>query len=108
MPITRLPLFDDPYYTYSIDLDNEAFEFTFRWNSRAQQWMMTLGNSEGETVIRNIPVVPAFPLLDQYSLESPVGEIYLLAVNELEMTDPIPDPRRVFDTHRLYYVSPDE
>lgn len=103
MAVTVLPLFDNPYYTYSIDIDNEAMEFTFRWNERAEQWMMTIADSGGDVILRNIPLVPAYPLLKQFSLERPVGDIFLIPVGESEIYEPIPDPRRVFETHFLIY-----
>lgn len=103
MATTVLDLFEDAYYTYSIDLDNEVFNLTFRWNSRAGQWMMSIADSNGDDIILNIPLVPAYPLLSQFSLEKPVGEMFLLPLNKEEMYQPIPDPRHVYRTHFLIY-----
>lgn len=100
---TILPLYSDPYYTYTIDLDNQMFRFTFRWNSRADQWMMSISDSEDNAITVNIPLVPAHPLLHQLSLERLEGEMFLLPLNPSDQYKPVPDPRRIYRTHFLVY-----
>lgn len=95
------PLYKEAYYTYSIDLSDETYSLTFRWNSRLQQWMMDIDDSEDASVVRGVPLVPVYPLLAQYSLGKPVGQFYLMPV---EMTSPeVPIPREIYKSHYLVY-----
>lgn len=103
MASTILPLYSDPFYSYNIDIDNEAFRFTFRWNQRAEQWFMSITDSDDTVIIYNVALVATYPILRQFSLEKPVGEFYLVPIDESELWRPIPDPRNLFKTHFLVY-----
>lgn len=66
---------------------------------------MDIEDAEENSIIRGIKLVPAYPLTEQYSLENPVGEFYLIPVEETNLANSaVPDPRRVDQTHVLYYT----
>ncbi len=103
MKIKQCPLFSGAWYKYTKDLSNETFELSFRWSDRSQQWVMKIADAEGVVVARSIALVPLFPLTEQLSLEKPVGEFVLVPI---EKTSPeIPNPREIYKTHQLYYIS---
>jgi len=106
--MTLCPLYNSPYYTYSIDLDRVSYGLTFRYSSRSKGYMMDVFDAEENPVIRNIKIVPNYPLLEQYSLSEVSGEFYLFPIEETTIAESgVPDPRRVDRTHYLVYISPE-
>lgn len=104
MASTGIPLYTSPFYTYTKDLESETFDFTFRWNGRMEQWVMTISNSEDEVLVIT-PIVPFYPLVERYSLKNPTGEFLLAPFDQTSMQEDIPDPRRIYDTHFLFYTN---
>lgn len=101
MKITICPLFDSPFYTYTIDLSGETFTLTFRWNERAEQWLMDIEDAENDKIARGVALVPHYLLIDQLSLVKPVGEFVLAPYDS---TSPqIDNPRELYKTHYLIY-----
>lgn len=97
------PLFSNAFYKYTIDLSNETFTLSFRWNDRSQQWIMKIEDAEGFEIARNIALVPLYPLVTQLSLERPAGDFILIPI---ERTSPqTVRPRDIQKTHQLYYVA---
>lgn len=101
MSSTICPLYNKPFYTYSIDLSNETYSLTFRWSDRLQQWLMDIVDADDNTIIQGVPLVPTYPLTMQYSLEKPTGEFFLMPI---EVTSPdIAKPREIYKSHYLVY-----
>lgn len=99
------PLYNSPYYSYTIDLSGETYTLTFRYSSRSEQYLLDIANAEEENLIRGIGLVPYYQLLQQYSLEAPIGEFILLPIEETGIEgSAIPDPRRIDKTHTLFYT----
>jgi len=103
--IINCPLFQDPFYSYSIDLSGDTYILTFRYSSRSQGYLLDIEDAEENTIIRGIKLVPVYPLTQQYSLENPIGEFFLLPIEQTDIANSgIPNPRRVDQTHVLYYT----
>lgn len=101
MSVELCPLFEAAYYTYTIDLSGETFSLTFRWNERAQQWLMDIEDAQNEKIARGVALVSLYPLLEQLSLVKPVGEFVLVPY---DTTSPqIDNPRELYKTHYLVY-----
>lgn len=107
MASTFCPLFERPYYSYTIDLADATYTLRFRWSGRAQQWFMTIEDAEENTLVRNIGLVPYFYLLNQYALESIPGDFILIPYennSEIDLTSAsIPNPREIYKTHFLIH-----
>lgn len=100
----QCPLFNNPYYNYTIDLSGDTYTLTFRYSSRADNYLMGIQDAEENYIIRGVKLVPILPLTFQYSLETPIGEFFLLPIEDTEIRNSnIPDPRRVDQTHFLVY-----
>jgi len=103
------PLFNSPYYSYTIDLSRQTYTLTFRYNSRSQGYSMDIFNAEETPLIRNVQLVPNYPLIRQFSLSEIPGEFVLVPIEETTLaTSGIPNPRRVDQTHALVYLDPDD
>lgn len=98
------PLFEKPFYSYTIDLSDETFALTFRYSNRAQQWFMSIEDAEENVLVRNVGLVPYYPLLQQYALENIPGDFLLIPIEESDLTSAsIPNPREIYKTHWLLY-----
>lgn len=102
------PLYQTPYYSYTIDLSDEAYELRLRWNSRAELWYLELSDAEENVIIRNVALVPSFRLLEQFSLDEIPGEFVLLPFSGDSLADSaLEDPREIYKTHYLLYTDQD-
>ncbi len=103
MSVTYCPLYNDAYYSYDIDLNDETFTLTFRWNSRMEQYVMDVQDAEEEYVIQGAALVPAFPILRQYSLEELDGDFIVAPYEEASLFSPVPEPRNLADSHFMVF-----
>lgn len=66
-------------------LDGTPFDITLSWNETARSFFIGLINSDGETILSGIKVVPNYGLLYQYRMPfMPLGELMVT------LTDAIP------------------
>lgn len=98
---TTCPLFNDASYSYTKDLSGDTYTLRFRWSDRLQQWLMRIDDAEENNLIRSVSLVPLYPLTQQYALEKPIGEFYLVPI-ETGVKE-IPDPRNINNSHFLVY-----
>lgn len=102
MATVQCPLFDKPFYSYTIDLTKETYTLRFRWNSRLEQWLMDVDDAEENNLIRGVSLVPDYPLIQQFSLEKPSGQFFLVPVGQDSME--LRDSKKIYDSHFLFYV----
>lgn len=104
-----LPLYKDPFFSYNIDLDKKNFFFTFRYSDRADDYLMSIEDSEGEVVLSSIKLVVGVGLTKGYSTGDFEGEFLLIPKKELPFRDwEVEDGRGVWRTHFLAYFVPDD
>lgn len=104
MPVINCPLFEESYYSYSIDLEDDAFVLTFRYNERAEQWIMSIADAEENVLVRNIALVPMYPLINQYALSSLSGEFILIPIEGVGISSSyIQNPRQIYQSYLLIY-----
>lgn len=101
MSFVICPLFEDDYYSYSIDLSGRTFTLTFRWSHRSDSYLMDIADSEGDVFCRGIVLNPLFPLMNQSSFEQLSGD-FLLSPRDANNTE-IPDKKNVHKSHFLVY-----
>lgn len=69
MKLVNLPLYDDPFYTYSAGLEGKRYIFTFRWNDRDSAWRMDIRHDNQDPIILGHKVVSSFPMMADYALQ---------------------------------------
>lgn len=107
MAVQNCPLFDSPFYSYTMDLSRDTYTLTFRYSSRSEGYLMDIFDAEENPVVRNIKLVPLTALLDQYSLSTPEGDFVVLPNENTDLSESsVVNPRRIFETHSLYYIDP--
>lgn len=87
---TSCPLYDLPYYSYKISLEQNSYTLVFIYNEKMQMYMMSLKDSVGNYIVSGIGLTPYYPLTFDYvipelngyfmleSLGSPSTEYYKL------------------------------
>lgn len=99
------PLFEDAFYSYTIDLSGDTYTLTFRYSERADNWLMNIEDAEENVLIRGVKLVPYYPLLQQYALDNPPGDFVLAPISDSGIADSsITTPRDINKTHILFYT----
>lgn len=91
MALRKIPVRNDlPAYTMRVDLNSVIFVLSFRYNQRADRWIMDVSTEEDEIIIQGIVLITGIPLLTQYVDERlPEGELIVL-----DRTDQQTNPTR--------------
>lgn len=105
MTTVRLPVTGEtPHFAFTTELDGATWGFEFRWNHRAEQWIMTMLDGDGNVLVSGIRVFVNLPLLDRFRAYGtlPPGDIVALDESGANLDPGFADlGRRVM----LYYVS---
>lgn len=64
----QLPLFEDTMYTYNINLENDQFSFTFRWNEVSACWYFDITDINDDEVVSGISMVIQYPMCNHLNL----------------------------------------
>lgn len=87
-----VPLYSDSSYSYTIDLEDNAFEITIYYNIRLQRWMMDIDTAQGVSLIKSVKLVPYHQMCLNYRLPGLSGFFWLSPIgNSLEKftTEPL-------------------
>ena len=60
---TEVPLYQDFYYRYAINLEGQQRNMTFYWNERDGSWLFDLSNLDGSVIIQGQKIVAQYPLM---------------------------------------------
>jgi hypothetical protein len=80
MALLQLPVRNDfPAYEFQISLDGRVFFLAFRFNSRANRWIMDILNDSRVNILMGIPLLTGLPLVQAYRREAlPPGTFYCI------------------------------
>lgn len=103
--ITPVPLYQDTYYRYSLNLEGQQRNFNFYWNERDGGWHMDISNADGTKVISGKKLVASYPMLADYRLDSKglTGYFVLEPSNFSTVVDPL-DSTVIPQFFNLYYI----
>ncbi len=76
--ITKVPLFSEEIYRYSVVLAGQVRYLRFYFNERTKFWYMDIENEGHYKVMSGIKLIPNFPILQDYALENWEGHFWLL------------------------------
>lgn len=92
-----LPVFADPNYEVTVDLDRVTYRMRYKYNARDQAWYLDLLNQDGSLARGSIRIVEDFPLLRlMQTLDRPEGEIVVVATQSLGRPPRIDELGEVF------------
>lgn len=103
--ITQLPLYQETFYRYSINLEGRQRNFNFYWNEREGAWHFDIANADGVSVIRGQKIVPQHPIGGDYRLDAEflTGYFLLLPNNLSTKVDPL-DSTVIPQFFKFYYI----
>jgi len=103
--ITELPLYQDTFYRYTINLEGLQRTFNYYWNERAGAWHFDVKNADGTPVILGQALVAQYPIVVDYPLksESMTGYFLLLPNNPDTRMDPL-ESSVVPQFFKFYYL----
>lgn len=66
-------------FSQQITLDNSIFRFDFLWNSRGEQWNLSVLDVDLNPLVEGIKLVLGYPLFDQWVDRGlPPGELFAI------------------------------
>lgn len=103
--ITEVPLFQETYYRYSINLEGRQRNLNFYWNERVGAWHFDVKNADGSNVMLGQAIIAQYPIAGDYRLNSKdlSGYFILLPNNLSTVVDPT-DSTVVPQFFKFYYV----
>ncbi|MNF38534.1 hypothetical protein D3C85_584980 [compost metagenome] len=103
--ITQLPLYQDTFYRYTINLEGRQRTLNFYWNERDGGWHFDIKNTNGVSVLLGQKLVPLYPIAADYRLEDKdlTGYFYLAPNNLSTVVDPL-DSTVIPQFFKLYYI----
>lgn len=104
----QLPLFNDTYYSYSINLEGNTYVLEFLYVERAKTWIFYLKDSEQNVLISGQRLTPNTLLFNNYKIDNLTGGFYYTPTSD--ETDPdnmqsnVEQPKDFF---RFFYIYDD-
>ena len=94
MAIQQIPLTTQPNQTFEIPLDVNGttirLTLTIRYNEMANYWVMTVGDTNGNILVDNVPLItgtwPAANILDAYQYLG-IGSAYVINASNASVND---------------------
>ena len=99
-----MPLFGDPFYTYTISLQGESYIFEFLYNERAKLYFISLYNADNVPIILGEALVPNYPIFEDYATFPLTGFLWME-----EKADIISEPYKAYPEaidqyYNLFYL----
>lgn len=100
----NIPLFADPFYSYSISLEGNSYTLQFLYNERAQLYFLSMLDAENNPVVLGEAVVPTYPIFRDYALPLLSGWFWLE-----EKANILSEPYKVYpdklnEYYNMYYI----
>lgn len=103
-----MPLFSDPFYTYTIALQDDSYIFEFIYNERSELYFINLYDADNNPIVMGAALVPNYPILLDYALFPLTGFLWME-----EKADIISEPYKVYPDavdqyYNLFYIYSEE
>ena len=81
--IVEIPVRSDlASYRFSVDLNEESFEFLIEWNTRDEAWFITISDTDGIVILAGIKVVVNWLLTRLFRLSGlPRGDLIAVDIS---------------------------
>lgn len=107
--LVNLPIYPDPFYDYTVDLQGESIKLRFVVNVRQNLYHFDVVSDSDVVIVEGVALLPNTPLCERYDLSSfgLTGYFYLAPINlntsfENLSTESLPD------YYQFFYVFEDE
>lgn len=75
--IVEMPLFPKYDYNYSINLEDNSYNFRFTYNEIMQLYTITVSDEDGNKIVAGVGLVPNYPILLDYAIPELTGALVL-------------------------------
>lgn len=101
----NLFLSSTPYYSFKTSLNNIQYRIVIRYQTRDTSWYMDLYSADNTPIIVSVKLVPDYPLLKDFILDSLTGFFWLSADVPANKEKFRTDPENIADffTFRYFY-----
>lgn len=81
--MVQISLIDANDFIENVSFDGVIYKLHFAWNSFSNRWSFDIRNTDNIDLVRNIAIVPNFPLLSRYKVHNiPKGELMAVVNNK--------------------------
>lgn len=103
--ITELPLYQDTFYRYTVNLEGQQRIMNFYWNEKDGGWHFDLRNSDSTPILLGQKLVPQHPIAADYRLDGfgLTGYFIMYPLNLSVTVDPL-DSMVIPQFFKLYYI----
>lgn len=98
-----IPLIVNPRYQFQVDLEDNTYLFTVRWNVESAAWYLNIEGVSNTVDYKGIKLVTGVNLLKPYAILE-LGALYMID-NEEQGLDP--DYDNIGSRYQLYYITTD-
>lgn len=97
---TRIPLYEDAFYSMSMSFEGNSYKLEFLYNEEAELYSFSLYDELGIPLVLGLALVPFYPIAMDYSLTNLSGGFLLVPKERVADTEPY---KRYPDKIHKYY-----
>lgn len=101
---TKLPLFSEDIYRYSVVLAGQVRYLRFYYNQRTSSWHVDIENEGHHTVIKGLALVADYPMMQDYSITGWDGYLYLFPKSNAHLINLKDSKFTIAEHYELYHV----
>lgn len=99
-----LPLYNDPFYSYQVSLENVSYSIEIKYNERQKLWHLSLFNDDDTPVIQGLALVPDYPIMQDYTNLGLEGYFWLKPIPKIKTEKYIEEPEYLSQYYTLSYI----
>lgn len=104
MQYVVVPLFPEPFYTYSQSFQGQSYNLEFLYNERAQQWFLNLLDADNLPIVMGVGIVPGYPILQEYAITGLTGFFWLEEKAEITTEAYKQYPEQLNQYYNMFYI----
>ena len=103
----ELPLYPEEDFSYTVALQENAYDLRLYYNRRMEQWFLELLRDDGTEVLMGIGIHPYYPVMSDYEFEDLTGFFWLQPKN-FGKDEAATNPEKLSEYFKLFYIWEEE
>lgn len=99
---TKLPLYDDLDYEYSVSLEGNSYTLRLQYSTRTQTWSYSLSTEDGDSLILGEALLPN--TITYYQRNKSLSGFFWLEPIALDINQTPINPSLLYKYYNLYYI----
>jgi len=101
----EIPLFPDPAYSMSINLEGNSYKVEIIYNTRMALYTISLYDVDDQPIVMGEALVPEYPIFADYALPNLSGAFALIPKETVQSTEPYKQhPMKLSEYYNLVYL----